>query len=86
MRLRQFFTTARIANAFLAIYRARGRYTKAGHYAYRHYPEFRRETNGSLSIKAYVTIVLDASVACLRSPETREIARKSKAQGQSLAK
>jgi len=36
------------------------------------HPESRRETNGSLSIKAHVTIVLDASVACLRSPETHE--------------
>jgi len=33
-RLRQLFSTARIANAFPAIYRARGRYTRAGHYAF----------------------------------------------------
>lgn len=36
------------------------------------HPESRRETNGSLSATAYVTIVLDASVACLRSPEIHE--------------
>jgi len=70
-RLRQLFTIARIANAFLAIYRVRGRYTRAGYYAFRDTPT-PRETNGPLSIYANVTIVLDASVACLRSPETHQ--------------
>jgi len=36
------------------------------------HPESRRETNGSLSATANVTIVLDASVACLQSPEIHE--------------
>jgi len=35
-------------------------------------PESQRKTNGSLSITADVTIVLVASVACLRSPEIHE--------------
>jgi len=34
--------------------------------------ESQRETNGSLSATTDVTIVLDASVACLRSPEMHE--------------
>jgi len=36
------------------------------------HPESRRETNGSLSIKADVTIIFDASVACLQSPKMHE--------------
>jgi len=36
------------------------------------HPESRRETNVSLSATVDVTIVLDASVTCLRSPEIHE--------------
>jgi len=36
------------------------------------HPGSRRETNGSLSTKVCVTIILDASVACLRSLEIHE--------------
>lgn len=36
------------------------------------HPESRTETNGTLSSTAVVTIVLDGSAACLRSPEICE--------------
>jgi len=70
MRFRQLFKTARTANVFLAIYRARGQYTRAGYNAFRDTPN-PRETNGPLSIKANVTIVLEASLVSGRPKFTK---------------